>query len=70
MSTDAKFLILQIFLTIGIVILFMVGFNSFFASDWNGGICPKCEMRYELRGVSHGVKYYVCPNCGDEIEKY
>lgn len=38
--------------------------------QWNNGICPKCEVRYELRGVSYNDKYYVCPECGDEIIRY
>lgn len=38
---------------------------------WNNGICQKCNVRYELRAVSrYGLKYYVCPECGLEVERY
>lgn len=39
-------------------------------TDWNDGICSKCEIRYELRAASYGLKYYVCPNCGKEVKRY
>lgn len=59
-------------LIICIVLIFaiMFGFNTCTASDWNDGICPKCETRYELRGVSKYVKYYACPKCGNEVKRY
>lgn len=53
-----------------IAILMMVLVNSCSASDWNNGICPKCEVRYELRGASYGMKYYACPECGNEVSRY
>lgn len=42
------------------------------ASDWNDGICPNCNVRYELRGAAGDLhlKYYVCPECGKEVERY
>lgn len=52
-----------------IVILIAVCTNSCSASEWNNGICPKCEVRYELRGVSRVFKYYACPQCGNEVER-
>ncbi len=42
-------------------------------SEWNNGVCPDCGVRYELRGVSGKVvkeKYYSCPECGKEVERY
>lgn len=65
-------------LIIGIVSLFalMLGTNACTSSKWNGGICPRCEagyhteVKYELRGVSRHLKYYVCPKCGQEVERY
>ena len=54
-----------------ILIFFVViGFNSCTESDWNNGECTKCEVRYELRAVSRGMKYYACPDCGKEVKRY
>lgn len=61
----ALLLVLMFFIT--------VSANTCSESDWNNGICPKCNVRYELRGVSRGYvkeKYYVCPECGKEVERY
>ena len=55
------------------VVLFfgiLLGINACSASDWNDGVCPHCEVKYELRGVSRGLKYYSCPECGQEVERY
>lgn len=59
-------------LIICIVALFVImfGTNACSSSDWNNGNCPNCEVRYELRGVSRDLKYYSCPNCGKEVERY
>lgn len=58
-------------------VIFLLGFlmlatNSCSASDWNDGICPNCNVRYELRGAAGDLhlKYYVCPECGKEVERY
>lgn len=61
---------LEIVVLIGICILIVIGVNSCSASDWNNGICPNCEVRYELRGMSNGLRAYVCPNCGKEVFRY
>lgn len=53
-----------------LVLFIMLGFNSCTETDWNDGDCPKCEVRYELRGASKGLKYYACPECGKEVERY
>ena len=37
---------------------------------WNNGICAECDTRYDLRGVSNGLKYYSCPECGQEVRRY
>lgn len=58
---------------IGVILLFcliMLGINSCSREQWNEGICPSCEVRYELRGVSRGLKYYICPQCGDEVKRF
>lgn len=62
-------LITLIFL-IAIIFLLIFGTNSCSSSTWNEGICPDCEVRYELRGASNGLKYYACPECGQEVERY
>lgn len=64
-----------IFLVIGLLILFFIvtGLNTCSEPDWNDGICPKCAVRYELRGVSGRYiedKHYVCPRCGKEVTRY
>ena len=64
------FSVLTIIICFVLVFAIMIGFNCCFASDWNDGVCPECETRYELRGVSKYVKYYVCPECGKEVPRY
>lgn len=51
-------------------ILIMMGTNSCSAEKWNEWICPDCNVRYELRGASRGLKYYACPECGQEVDRY
>lgn len=51
-----------------LAIIFFI--NSCSASKWNNGLCSECEIRYELRGVSKGLKYYTCPKCGQEVSRY
>jgi hypothetical protein len=53
-----------------LVIAIVIGFNSYTATTWNDGVCPKCKIRYELMGVSEGLKYYSCPACGLEVSRY
>lgn len=53
-----------------LVVLLMVGTNSCSADTWNNGICSDCEVRYELRAASRGLKYYACPECGQEVRRY
>lgn len=68
--SDKKWCIIEIFALIGICILMVIGINSCSASDWNDGICPNCEVRYELRGYSQGISAYACPKCGKEVHRY
>ena len=44
--------------------------NKSVKEDWNDGICPKCEARYELVGIWSMSKYYACPECGKEVKRY
>lgn len=60
----------EIFICIALCLFIVFGVNSCSADDWNYGECPKCETRYELRGASKGLKYYACPDCGKEVERY
>jgi hypothetical protein len=53
-----------------LVFAIMFGVNSCSSTTWNDGVCPDCEVRYELRGVSKGLKYYSCPGCGQEVQRY
>ena len=53
-----------------LVFAIMFGVNACSAPVWNNGMCPDCEVRYELRGASRGLKYYACPECGQEVERY
>lgn len=61
---------LEVIICFALVILMMVGLNTCTASEWNDGLCPDCETRYELRGASRGLKYYSCPECGNEVSRY
>lgn len=65
-----NFELFTILICIALIICMVLGFNACTESEWNGGICTECETRYELRGVSKHVKYYACPNCGNEVSRY
>lgn len=62
--------VITIAVSLILVLLLMFGINSCTQKSWNEGTCPYCEVKYELRAVSRGLKYYVCPDCGYEIERY
>lgn len=51
-------------------IFIIAGTNACSASDWNDGTCADCNVRYELRAASDALKYYVCPECGKEVQRY
>lgn len=67
---DTKYSIAAIVGCILIVVFLITAVNSCSAPDWNNGICPNCEVRYELRGYSQGLSAYACPECGKEVRKY
>lgn len=69
-NTDSKYDIVVIIGCILIVIFLITTVNSCSAPDWNNGICPNCEVRYELRGLSQGLSAYACPECGKEVRRY
>lgn len=53
------------------IFVFEIFCNLTTESDWNNGICTECGVRYELRAAVHGgLKYYACPECGQEVERY
>ena len=67
---DEKYGCLGIIICIVLVFFIIIGTNSCASEDWNNGNCPECEVRYELRGASKGLKYYACPDCGFEVQRY
>lgn len=70
MDEDTKYSIAAIVGCILIVVFLITTVNSCSAYDWNNGICPNCEVRYELRGLSQGLSAYACPECGKEVRRY
>lgn len=45
--------------------------NSATEEEWNHGVCPKDNVRYELRAAGYyDKKYYACPQCGMEVCRY
>lgn len=68
--SENKMFALEMIAIIGIIVFIITTVNSCSASDWNNGICPKCEVRYELRGYSQGISAYACPKCGKEVRRY
>ena len=65
---SATLAVLGILIVISLGLMF--GVNSCSASIWNDGVCTNCETKYELKGVSNGLKYYSCPDCGQEVNRY
>lgn len=55
---------------IALMLVFMFMSNMCSSDEWNDGFCPKCEERYELGGVFEYRKYYYCPECGNEVDRY
>jgi PHP family Zn ribbon phosphoesterase len=70
MSSNTGASLITIILSIVVIITLIFGVNACSAPKWNDGVCPDCHVRYELRGVSKHLKYYVCPECGQEVERY
>ena len=69
-DSNLMFSVIYFLSAIALLLLLVCGTNSCSASTWNDGVCPDCETRYELRGVSQGSKYYACPECGQEVKRY
>lgn len=69
-DTDTEANLWMMLICFVLVIVIAIGYNTCTASEWNDGVCPQCETRYELRGVSKYMKYYSCPKCGNEVSRY
>jgi hypothetical protein len=67
---DCLSAILIFIIAMAFLFFIITSVNSCSSISWNDGICPKCEIRYELRGASQGLKYYSCPDCGNEVQRY
>ena len=64
---------LVIMLLTAFLLLFVTEFvaNASTESQWNNGTCAVCEERYELKAATNGgLKYYACPECGQEVKRY
>lgn len=63
-----------ILLVICLIFVILLGSynNLMSAGEWNNGFCPQCQVRYELRSVSHrgAYHYYSCPKCGNEVTRW
>ena len=70
MWDDIKYTLWTIGALVGLMFLLMLGVNSCSSTEWNNGDCWDCGTRYELRGASKGLKYYACPECGREVQRY
>lgn len=44
--------------------------NSCVQEKWNDGVCPNCNVNYNLIGVNGGINHYICPNCHEEVTRY
>lgn len=62
--------VIAIIICVAMVFGFMFGLNSCTAEEWNNGECPTCHEDYVLRGASEGLRYYSCPKCGNEVERF
>ena len=73
-SDNTELQVSIILLVIALILVFLLGScsNMMSADEWNNGFCPRCQVRYELRSVSHrsGYHYYSCPKCGNEIARW
>lgn len=67
-TSDTSWWSIIIPLILALLILFT--HNACTAAEWNGGVCPDCNTRYELRGVYKGTHYYACPECGNEVDRF
>ena len=70
-NSDDLFIAMMSLIMVFVIALVMIfGVNSCTKETWNDGYCNKCEVRYELKCVYKGLKYYSCPECGNEVHRY
>lgn len=70
MSYEAQASLTMIIICVVLLLSIFFGTNACTAEEWNDGQCPKCHVRYELRAVNDGLRYYACPTCGNEVERF
>jgi hypothetical protein len=70
MNTEIKADLIMIVICLVLIFVVTAGVNACSSQTWNNGVCPDCDVRYELRGASKALKYYACPECGQEVERY
>ena len=70
MNEKIKVDLMMIVICLVLIFVVIAGVNACSSQTWNKGVCPDCDVRYELRGASRGLKYYACPECGQEVERY
>ena len=69
MDFDIKYNIFILIVCIVLLLVCTLGHNACTAQDWNNGICPRCNKRYELKAASQYFKYYACPVCYKEVSR-
>ena len=37
---------------------------------WNYGVCPTCNVKYQLLDMKRDKSYYQCPKCKIEVVRY
>lgn len=70
MGEGLKVISAVFFAAVAMTVFLVFCVNSCSTTTWNNGICPECGTSYELRGVSDGLKYYVCPQCKEEVQRF
>ena len=70
MSYSSKFDLITSIGGIVLAISILLGVNACTAQEWNNGVCAKCHEKYVLRSVHDGIRYYSCPDCGNEVSRF
>lgn len=67
-SDSAGGSLIVILITLLIIAIIIGSVNS--NPDWNNGICPDCNIKYELRGSTDSLNFYLCPKCNQKVKRY